>query len=1383
MDKDKLLIIGLTRVRNESSIIKETLNHLSGFCNGGIYVYDDCSTDETVLICESHPNVKKVIKATEWDSNRAKAEFENRQVLLSEAKKYAKPNDWFVYLDADERIEFDWDLINKFDDDVIAVKMKLFDFYITPEDIDKKYFERKWLGPEFREIIMAFKNSTKLRYEHLDQREVSIDRGTIEYLGYVKHYGKAISIEEWEKTCEYYGNHFPQYSEKWINRKGKAVHNGVSDFGNKLIFWQEKEQKGFPLVVEQKSKSLKILITNHHLLKFQGTEVYTLLLSTMLKNLGHQVFVYSKYLGNNVKIKFDEAGIPIVEDLQSYQEIKFDIAHVHHNINAIEVRSLFKQLPIIFVSHGVIPFLEQPPIFNLEISRFIAVSEEVKENLIANNIQEEKILVIRNPIEGNYFFPEKPINEFPRKALVLSNKITSDNLSVISDACNILGIKLELIGDKAKTGDQDFVRSAILNSDIVFSLGRGALESIFCERAVIVFDYQGGDGLVSENNFEEIIKCNLSGRRFKRQYDVIGMVNEIKKYNLNSVQKVGEIAKKYYSANVVINELLNVYEEEIIKQRDFEKTNFKIVDNVVKIINEVQHYSQNIEQKQFENDLVIDRTKSNKIKIGFLATDFFSACPFLRVTTVLYELQRQNKIEFINLIDLEKLKSQESINSIQNFIIVENLKQLDIVVVQREFAVTIPFKEFKRIIGNSKVKIVYEIDDNLINLYPAHPFFELYNSKKEFYIDFLKNSDLITVTTNSLREDFYKYNSKIAVLPNYIDTGIWGNNNDIKKTNKKIKILFSGSKTHLNDLTIIEDAIINIYSRYKEQVEFLFWGDITEKIEKQCDVIKVSKYFNKYSDYAEHLNSLDIDIGLIPLKKNKFNTSKSNIKWLDYSAAGIASILSDVEAYNSSVISELNGILVKNDTKSWIKAIEDLIINSGKRKRIADNARELVFSQYSIQKNAVKWYLYYKNLLDISSESEINVSIIIPTFNQIHFTKQTLESIYNSTKFIPEIIIVDNASTDETVKIIKKDFPEILLIENKENLGFPKAINQGIQAASGKHILIANNDIVLTESWLDRLIEVAESDNKIGIVGPISNEVSGLQKDKEANYKSIEEMHLYGAASREKNKNKVIHFPRVAFLCTLIKRELLEKIGGLDERFSPGNFEDDDFCLRAQLAGYKTVIAQDVFIHHYGSKSFKADGEKKYIDRLKTNREIFVIKWGADPEEIWIKQKSFNHNRSLYISIDTDEFIKNFERAGKHIEDKEYNYALSELELSLNNFDSSSKSYSIISKADLSILTANMALILKDLEKAETYFESALKLNPSSSEACFGLGQVFYQAEMFEQSKAMIEWAIKNNPNNKMAIEALISVNEVLSLPAEHNSLFNEVEMNVETES
>ncbi len=137
---------------------------------------------------------------------------------------------------------------------------------------------------------------------------------------------------------------------------------------------------------------------------------------------------------------------------------------------------------------------------------------------------------------------------------------------------------------------------------------------------------------------------------------------------------------------------------------------------------------------------------------------------------------------------------------------------------------------------------------------------------------------------------------------------------------------------------------------------------------------------------------------------------------------------------------------------------------------------------------------------------------------------------------------------------------------------------------------------------------------------------------------------------------------------------------------------------------------------------------------------------------------------------------KSFERAQKNIEDKEFDLALNKLEQSIEKYDLSDKSTSIISKEDLFILTANISLIIKDLEKAKTYFEEALKLNPSSSETCFGLGQVFYQTEMFEQSKSMFEWAVKNNPENTNATEALKSLNRILSLPQNHNSL-SEIEI------
>lgn len=241
-------IIGLTRVRNEEKIILDTLNHWAEICTGGIYVYDDKSVDKTPAICKAHPAVKGVIEGKEWDMDRERAEFMNRQEVLTLAQKNAGSDDWFVYFDADERLFFeDWHLL--FNPHVKAIACKLFDIYITPEDTDYLYTLRDWVGPEYRTIVFFFRNSIHLSYDTPDQRVVNLEPGIrIPVAGYVKHYGKGLSVQHWEETCDYYINFFPKYSAKWAARKGKAVKvDYMSDFGNPLIRWKDREAKGFPL--------------------------------------------------------------------------------------------------------------------------------------------------------------------------------------------------------------------------------------------------------------------------------------------------------------------------------------------------------------------------------------------------------------------------------------------------------------------------------------------------------------------------------------------------------------------------------------------------------------------------------------------------------------------------------------------------------------------------------------------------------------------------------------------------------------------------------------------------------------------------------------------------------------------------------------------------------------------------------------------------------------------------------------------------------------------------------------------------------------------------------------------------------------------------------
>ena len=149
------------------------------------------------------------------------------------------------------------------------------------------------------------------------------------------------------------------------------------------------------------------------------------------------------------------------------------------------------------------------------------------------------------------------------------------------------------------------------------------------------------------------------------------------------------------------------------------------------------------------------------------------------------------------------------------------------------------------------------------------------------------------------------------------------------------------------------------------------------------------------------------------------------------------------------------------------------------------------------------------------------------------------------------------------------------------------------------------------------MMECLHSAPDAGIVGPMTNNISGRQKVDKVGYKSIEGLDRYACTFRETNRHRRVEARRVVGFCMLFRRSLVDKIGSLDERFGTGNFEDDDFCARAALAGYQNVIAGDVFIHHFGSRSFIGN-RINYGSAMEGNYRIYMDKWRTieqKPEE------------------------------------------------------------------------------------------------------------------------------------------------------------------------
>jgi hypothetical protein len=131
----------------------------------------------------------------------------------------------------------------------------------------------------------------------------------------------------------------------------------------------------------------------------------------------------------------------------------------------------------------------------------------------------------------------------------------------------------------------------------------------------------------------------------------------------------------------------------------------------------------------------------------------------------------------------------------------------------------------------------------------------------------------------------------------------------------------------------------------------------------------------------------------------------------------------------------------------------------------------------------------------------------------------------------------------------------------------------------------------------------------LGVSAPRSNRVAGDQITPDAQYENMEQMHAYAAKRRERFRGEGYLTDRAIGLCLCIDRTVIDEVGGIDERFGAGNFEDDDFCIRVRAAGYRIFVCDDSFIHHFGSQTFTANNVD-WAATMRENWKKFAKKWG-----------------------------------------------------------------------------------------------------------------------------------------------------------------------------
>jgi GT2 family glycosyltransferase len=239
--------------------------------------------------------------------------------------------------------------------------------------------------------------------------------------------------------------------------------------------------------------------------------------------------------------------------------------------------------------------------------------------------------------------------------------------------------------------------------------------------------------------------------------------------------------------------------------------------------------------------------------------------------------------------------------------------------------------------------------------------------------------------------------------------------------------------------------------------------------------------------------------------------------------------------------------------------------------------------------------------------SRTPVSVAILAWNSWETTKACLDSLRPTLGVRDQVVVVNNGSTDGTASGLGA-YPWVDVVTNAANRGFAGGCNDAARPARHDLIIFLNNDTLLAPRWIEPLVAAFE-DPAVGAVGPRSNFVSGPQIVPEAVYGSPADMRRFARSWSAAHRAMTSSADRLVGFAIAVRRSVFEALGGFDERYGIGGFEDDDLCRRIIARGYKLLISHESFVHHDGHKTFDANGLDWYAEQ-ESNRARFVATHG-----------------------------------------------------------------------------------------------------------------------------------------------------------------------------
>ncbi len=462
----------------------------------------------------------------------------------------------------------------------------------------------------------------------------------------------------------------------------------------------------------------------------------------------------------------------------------------------------------------------------------------------------------------------------------------------------------------------------------------------------------------------------------------------------------------------------------------------------------------------------------------------------------------------------------------------------------------------------------------------------------------INEADKVIATSDWLASLIHKYGRTAQVVRNACDFNHFSSEREKEEKSDKMVVGYFGAIADWFDVPLM-DRLANDFP----DINFVLIGHDTVQARRKLRQHAHIEWRGElpYTELPRHLT--EFDVCLLPFLKIPLTMATNPVKVYEYLAMGKHVVCVDLPE-----TSQFCDLVWTADThEAFSSAVRQALSAPPTTEQVA--RRQLFAEQQT-------WLDRAKSLKETTYSQTLPViSIVILTFNRWDLTAQCITSIFDHNDYPGEfeVIVSDNGSTDETLNQLAlwtaKD-ARIKCVSNGANLGFSAGNNRGVAAARGEFLVILNNDTVVTRGWLLTMIRHFRRNPRLGLLGPVTNNIGNEARIEGINYTALEDMPKAAKIYTLAHMAEVYPLRTAAFFCVMLPRSVWHGVGPLDENYGRGFFEDDDYCRRVEQAGWEVRCAEDVFVHHHLSATFNQvlPEEKRVL--FEKNKQYYESKWG-----------------------------------------------------------------------------------------------------------------------------------------------------------------------------